>query len=55
MKRILLIEVDIPLETIDEQKKWAKEKLGQSAIVRVLRFKDMEDYDNRIDEYWRFG
>lgn len=53
MKRVLLVEVDIPEDT--EPKEWAKEQLGPTANVRLLRYKDFEDYEHGLDEYWRFG
>ena len=56
LKRMVLVEVDIPGEDdIVHQAKWIKEQLGQRSIVRILRFKDMEDYECSFDEYWRFG
>ena len=53
MKRVLLIEIDVPED--EEPKKWFRTILAEYKVqVRHLRFRDFEHYDNEND-YWRFG
>ena len=53
MKRVLLVEIDLPEEE-KNPKEWLRDLLSEyKAQVRHLRYKDFDDYDN--EDYWRYG